>query len=94
MANCYMDNTLIASDSKEDLLKKTCLVLQKLQDNDLYLKPKKCEFNVTKTDYLGFIIEEGRISMDPIKVKRHRQLACTSYSQAVVILHWIVQLLP
>jgi len=65
----YMDDILIASESREDLAEKTQLVLQKLQDNDLYLKPEKCEFNITRTDYLGFIIEQGQISMDPIKVK-------------------------
>jgi len=65
----YMDNILITSESREDLAKKTRLVLQKLQDNNLYLKPEKCEFNVTRTDYLGFIIKQGQISMDPVKVK-------------------------
>jgi len=65
----YMDDILIASESREDLAEKTRLVLQKLQNNDLYLKPEKCEFNVTRTDYLGFVIEQGQISMDPVKVK-------------------------
>ena len=29
----------------------------------------KCEFNQTKVEYLGLVIEEGRISMDPGKLK-------------------------
>lgn len=65
----YMDDILIASDSKEDQLEKTRLVFQKLLDNNLYLKPEKCMFNITCTDFLRFIIEEGQISMDPVKVK-------------------------
>jgi hypothetical protein len=44
------------------------LVLEKLKKSDLF-KPEKCEFKVTKMDYLGFIIEEGKISMDPTKVQ-------------------------
>jgi hypothetical protein len=48
---------------------KTRIVLQKLVDNDLFLKPETCEFCVTGTEHLGFIIEEGKITMDPVKVK-------------------------
>ena len=44
-------------------------VLQRLLDNDLYLKPRKCEFAQTKVEWLGMIIEENRISMDAGKLK-------------------------
>ena len=64
----YMDDLLIASETLEDLDEKTKRVLAKLKDNDLFIKPEKCEFATAKTDYLGFIIEEGRISMDPTKL--------------------------
>jgi len=30
---------------------------------------KKCEFFTRKTDFVGFIIKLGKISMDPKKVK-------------------------
>ena len=30
---------------------------------------KKCEFYTKKTDFVGFIIELGQISMDPKKIK-------------------------
>ena len=39
-----------------------------IKENDLFLKPEKCEFNKSKVEYLGMIIEEGRISMDPGKL--------------------------
>ena len=45
------------------------MVLQRLQGNDLYLKPKKCKFNKTTMEYLGLIIKEGQLSMDPVKLK-------------------------
>ena len=45
------------------------MVLQRLQENDLYLKPKKCEFNKTTMEYLGLIIKEGQLLMDPVKLK-------------------------
>ena len=44
-------------------------VLQRLRENDLYLKPKKCEFAKTKIEWLGMVIEEGKITMDLGKVK-------------------------
>ena len=34
-----------------------------------YLKPKKCEFKKTKIEWLGMIIEKGKISMDAGKLK-------------------------
>jgi len=65
----YMDDILIFSKDKKALEEQTKRVLQKLRDNDPYLKPKKCFFCLEKIEYLGMIIEEGRISMDPTKLK-------------------------
>ena len=65
----YMDDILIFVKNKKDLEDTTKKVLQLLQENDLYLKPKKCEFCKTKIEYLGMIIEEGKITMDPTKLK-------------------------
>ena len=65
----YMDDILIFSNTQEELEKITKEVLKLLQDNDLYLKPKKCEFNKTVIKYLGLIIKKGQLSMDPVKLK-------------------------
>ena len=64
----YMDNILIFAKTIKENEEITKKVLQQLEENDLYLKPKKCEFCKTKIEYLGMIIEEGRISMDPVKL--------------------------
>ena len=69
----YMDNILVFGKTKEELRWITKLVLEKLRENDLFLKAKKCEFEKTKIEYLGMIIEEGRISMDPIKLAGIRE---------------------
>ena len=55
----YMDDILIFTKTKEELKRITKLVLEKLRENDLFLKAKKCEFEKTKIEYLGVIIEEG-----------------------------------
>ena len=53
----------------KELERYTNEVLQILQDNDLYLKPEKCEFNKTSMKYLGFVITPGRIEMDLTKLR-------------------------
>ena len=64
----YMDNIFIFALDKATLIKNTKRALKQLQDNNLFLKPTKCEFNKTKVEYLGMVIE-GKISIDPGKLK-------------------------
>ena len=64
----YMDDILIFSKTKEGLKMITKTVLQKLHENDLYLKLSKCEFCKTKIKYLRMIIEEGKVSMGLTKL--------------------------
>jgi hypothetical protein len=45
------------------------LVLQKLRENQLYAKFNKCEFLLKEVSFLGHIIFEGGIFVDPSKVK-------------------------
>ena len=47
----------------------THLVLEILEENDLYLKPEKCKFQQTEIAYLGVIIGNNKIKMDPAKLK-------------------------
>jgi hypothetical protein len=65
----YMDDILILSKTKEGLEIIMKKVLQKLHENNLYLKPAKCEFEKTRIEYLEMILEEGKVSMDPTKLK-------------------------
>jgi hypothetical protein len=64
----YMDNILIFTNDKRLHAKITHQVLQILKDNNLYLKPEKCEFDKTEVKYLGIIVSEGRLCMSPNKV--------------------------
>ena len=65
----YMDDIMNFSNDLDTLEKLDKDVLQRLEENDLYLKPTKCEFKKTHVEYLGMVIEEGKISMDSVKVK-------------------------
>jgi Reverse transcriptase (RNA-dependent DNA polymerase) len=64
----YMDDILIFAENQEELKKQTKQVLQRLWEHDLFLKPKKCKFNKMTMEYLGLIIQEGKLSIDPIKL--------------------------
>ncbi len=44
-------------------------MLDKLEQNDLYLKPEKCDFEQKEIDYLGIIVGNGKLQMDPKKLK-------------------------
>ena len=66
----YLDDILIHTPNDPKLHERVISeVLQVLLDNDLYLKPKKCIFNATKVEYLGVIISDGKVAMDPVKVE-------------------------
>jgi len=43
-------------------------VLQILQENKLFLCPEKCEFCKEQIEYLGLVILENEVSIDPVKV--------------------------
>ena len=64
----YMDNMLITSQNKEEDIKRTRRVLQRMKDLDLHLKLKKCRFRVEEVDFLGLILRLGEIAMDPTKL--------------------------
>jgi Reverse transcriptase (RNA-dependent DNA polymerase) len=64
----YMDDILIFAENQEELQEQTKQVLQRLREHNLFLKPNKCEFNKTTMEYLGLIIQEGKLSMDPVKL--------------------------
>jgi hypothetical protein len=65
----FIDDILIYSKSDSDHEEHLRLVLQKLRDNQLYAKFSKCEFWIGEVPFLGHIISNGGISVDPAKVK-------------------------
>jgi hypothetical protein len=65
----YMDNILIFTETRDEHKKVTQEVLQILQENNLYLKPQKCEFEKNQIEYLSMIISHNHVAMDPVKTK-------------------------
>jgi hypothetical protein len=64
----YMDNILVYTDTIEEHREVNQKVLQILQENRLYLKPEKCEFEKGEFEFLGVIIGNGQVRMNPTKV--------------------------
>lgn len=65
-----MDDILIATSGTLDTHRSHIShVLAKLMANDLYLKPEKCEFHKKEVEYLGVIVGNGQVKMDPVKVR-------------------------
>ena len=64
----YMDDILIYAKTQEELCNRTKRILQKLKENDLFLKLEKCHFTETKINFLGLIISEGQMHMDAAKL--------------------------
>jgi hypothetical protein len=72
----FIDDILIYSRSESDHEQHLRLVLQKLRDNQLYAKFSKCEFWIDKVPFLGHIISNGGISVDPARSRRLWSGAC------------------
>ena len=66
----YMDDILIHTDSNRPHHRK-CVhrILDKLKKHDLYLKPEKCLFEQEEMEFLGVVLKNGTIQMDPTKIK-------------------------
>jgi len=65
----YLNNIIIYLNSKEEYKKYVKWVLQRLYDKEILIVIKKCEFHITKTDFVGFIIKLRYISIDLKKIK-------------------------
>ena len=57
----YMDDMFLSAKTKEQLRENTKRVLQRQMENDLYLKPKKCEFCKEKIKWLGITMDPGKL---------------------------------
>jgi hypothetical protein len=65
----FIDDILIYSKNDCEHEEHPRMVLQKLQDNQLYAKFSMCEFWLDEVPFLEHIISKGGTSVDPAKVK-------------------------
>ncbi|CAO2146507.1 unnamed protein product [Urochloa humidicola] len=65
----FFDDILIYSATWTEHLQHVRAVLQVLRDNRLAVKQSKCSFGARSVSYLGHIITDGGVTMDPTKVE-------------------------
>ncbi|XP_044715208.1 reverse transcriptase (RNA-dependent DNA polymerase) domain-containing protein [Hirsutella rhossiliensis] len=64
----YLDDILIYSTDKKQHREHVREVVTRLRDAGLQIDIDKCEFETTRTKYLGLIVTPGGVEMDPDKV--------------------------
>jgi len=65
----FIDDILVYSENAQDHEKHLRIVLTRLREHQLYAKFSKCEFWLKKVPFLGHILSEEGISIDPSKVQ-------------------------
>jgi hypothetical protein len=64
----FLDDILIYSQTEEEHERYLSLVLDSLRKNQFYAKLKKCAFWLSKVAFLGHVINQHGISVDPKNV--------------------------
>lgn len=65
----YMDDVIIYGKTFEEMMKNLDMVLKKLSKIGLRIKLKKCEFAKQETEYLGYIIGNGKVKPSLLKTR-------------------------
>jgi len=64
----YLDDILIFTRTEEEYKRAIQRVLEVLAEHKLFLCLEKCEFHQKEIKYLGLIISENKVAIDPVKV--------------------------
>jgi hypothetical protein len=65
----FIDDILIYSENEEDHAEHLHIVLIRLRDRQLFAKFSKCEFWLREVPFLGHVLFDGGIIVDPTKVQ-------------------------
>ncbi|GJT64014.1 putative reverse transcriptase domain-containing protein [Tanacetum coccineum] len=65
----FIDDILIYSKSKEEHAEHLELILELLKKEELYAKFLKCDFWLSKVQFLGHVIDSEGIHVDPAKIE-------------------------
>jgi len=76
----FIDDILIYSKSAKEHDQHLRIVLEKLRAHELYAKFSKCEFWLTRIAFLGHILSEEGVAVDPAKVE-----AVTNWKQPMTV---------
>ena len=88
----YIDDILVFSTTIQEHLRHLQLVLERLQQVGLKLKPAKCRFARKEVEYLGHIITPDGLKPNPSLVSAVR-VSCSYMSQGAKKISWVSILL-
>jgi hypothetical protein len=65
----FIDDILIYSENEEEHAEHLRIILTRLREHQLYAKFSKCEFWLREVPFLGHVLSDGGIMVDPTKVQ-------------------------
>ena len=66
----FIDDVMVATEIEEEYNEIVKEVLRRLKENDLFVKPEKCVWNVREVGFLEVIIGEDGVRIEKEKVQR------------------------
>ena len=66
----FVDDILVGTDLEEGHDEIVEEMLRRLEENNLYMKPEKCAWKAQRVNFLGVIMDQGKIEMEENKVVR------------------------
>jgi hypothetical protein len=83
MMEVYIDDVVIKSVGFEEHLADLCIALERMKRYDLRMNPFKCAFGVSAGHFLGFIMHEHGIQINPKKIESIHKLEETTCKRDV-----------
>ncbi|SOV04526.1 uncharacterized protein UDID_17112 [Ustilago sp. UG-2017a] len=65
----YLNDLLIYSSTLKQHQEHVSAVLARLRQAGLYAKAEKCQFSTSQTEFLGFVVSDQGVTMDPSKTE-------------------------
>jgi len=65
----YLDDVRIYSNTLQQYRKDVSNIFEAIPKSGMKVKPSKCEFHQSETEYLGFIIGQEGVKTDPVKTQ-------------------------
>src|SRR6185312_15251398 len=77
----YIDDIVIKSADLDHHLADLRLALERMRRYDLKMNPLKCAFGVSAGKFLGFIVHEKGIEVDPKRIEAMRKVEAPTYKK-------------
>jgi len=66
----FINDILVATDTKEEHDELVEEVLKRLEENNLFVKPEKCKWKVREVEFLGIVIGPREVEIQKEKVEK------------------------